>query len=1038
MTGNRRRGSNTISGGGAMPRSGRNFAEFRHARRDPDAIHPGLEWLLLMHDCMFSPTQHHFPKEPNMKTSIVDLQQRSVSRIPATPFRPPFRLFPMKSMACLVTAAFGTFGTGAFAQTAEEKTIAELQSEIRRANDEVQRLKQELELYRGAETPAGGASGTPETAPGATAQTEVPATPQTLGSVVVRSRRALERLHDVPVSISVISGNELQREGATDFEAITKRLGNIQFNQNNTRGSSLSIRGVGRRGFTETQDPSVGLIVDGVSYGLTQLGNFDFYDVQSVEVARGPQGTLLGKGASAGAVTITSRQPAFTPSANYELSYGERETVVLQGGLGGPIIDGLLAWRGAFIVNKQRGFYINDYNEKSNDTMYNRDRVSARSQFLLTPSENFSAKFSFDIQPRDAQLQNGLTEYVEQPRYFANGSLTDPNGTSAKAKLVGFTNAAGVFTEGRAWFQGRRFAGDQAYSYYDDYLRGPSTRDKVFFNQVQGQVTKNNGAVLELNWFNGPYTLTSLSAFREYSFDARNDEGTPFDINKNGGGGVFYKQWSQEFRLAAKPGPRLDWQAGLFHLRTRDSVESKSGWGSDAGAWFATDAQYNTLDRNAGNNRGAGLALLKDSLQDAQTWGEQAIKTDSSAIFGQANFHPTASWTITTGLRLTREDRSTTNNAKLLAYGAGAALNPVASRTVALGGFEANAAGELSANNSAAQRALADAVANRYYNVPIDPSNPGAAYESLEGAQKSQVAAARAIRAAQIGALVNNVRSTYKDTLYTGLLTPSYKFNENITAYASWQYGEKSGSALNINGVPTQVKPEKTNAYEIGFKSFLLNRTLTLNADVFLMDIKDYQQTVVAVDEFATETNIANGIANPLVYASVQGNVPKVEIKGVEIDAEYNGIPWTSLRLSAAYNDARYKKFPNAGKPSELAYLPEKFIDRSGERLGEAPLWTFTLGAEYRRPLWGKIFHASFTTAYTSKYNTDELISAYSWKPSSSTTDLAIGLGTVNGLYDVTLVAKNAFDDRTHEHGWASYTPYPYPRWIGITFSGRI
>jgi iron complex outermembrane receptor protein len=943
-----------------------------------------------------------------------------------------------------VALAVATISAGGFAQTAE-KTVTELQDEIRRANDaakrandEVLRLKQELEQYRGAAAPTPATSGTPSAAPTTTAEAEAPAEPQELGSVVVRSRRALERLHDVPISISVISGNDLQREGATDFEAITKRLGNIQFNQNNTRGSSLSIRGVGRRGFTETQDPSVGLIVDGVSYGLTQLGNFDFYDVQSVEVARGPQGTLLGKGASAGAVTITSRQPSFTPSANYEITYGERETVVLQGGIGGPIIDGLLAWRGAFIVNKQRGFYVNDYNEKSNDTMYNRDRVSARSSFLLTPSENFSAKLSFDIQPRATQLQNGLTEYVEQPYRFANNSLTDPNGTTAKSKLVGFTNAQGEFTNGRAWFQGRSFSGNRPYSYYDDYRYGPSSRGKVFFNQVQGQVTKNNGAVLELNWYNGPYTLTSLSSFRDYSFDARNDEGTPFDISKNGGGGVFYKQWSQEFRLAAKPGPKLDWQAGLFHLRTRDSVESKSGWGADAGAWFATNAQYNTLDRNAGDNRGSGLALLKDSLQDTLKWGEQAIKTDSTAIFGQANFRPAEAWTITAGLRVTREDRSTTNNARLMAYGEGAALNPVASRDVPLGGFASTSTGELSAGNSAAQLALADSIAYRYYNAAIDPANPGAAYGTLTSAQKAQVAAAKAIRTAQIGALIHNVRSNYRDTLYTGLLTPSYKFNENVTAYASWQYGEKSGSALNINGLPTQVKPEKTNAYEIGFKSFLLNRNLTLNADVFLMDIKDYQQTVVAVDDFETETNIANGIANPLVYASVQGNVPKVQIKGVEIDAEYNGIPYTSVRFSAAYNDARYKEFPNAGKPSELAYLPEKFIDRSGERLGEAPLWTFTVGAEYRRPLWGKVFHASFTTAYTSKYNTDELISAYSWKPSSSTTDFAVGLGTVNGLYDVTLIAKNVFDDRTHERGWASYTPYPYPRWIGITFSGRI
>jgi iron complex outermembrane receptor protein len=298
-------------------------------------------------------------------------------------------------------------------------------------------------------------------APAATAAAEPqqPEEPQALGEVVVRSRRALERLHDVPVSISVVSGADLAREGASDFEAITKRLGNINFNRGNTRTSSLSIRGVGRRSSSETQDPSVGLIVDGVSYGQTQLGSFDFYDIQTVEVARGPQGTLLGKEASAGAVVITSRQPSFTPSSNLRLTYGEWETVTLEGGIGGPIVDGLLAWRGAFVANKQHGYYTTDYNNKGFDSQYNRDRISARTQFLLTPSETFTARFSVDIQPRARQLQNGLTEYIERPERYANGSLTDPNGTTARAKLVGFTNASGVFTEGREWFQGRHWNG---------------------------------------------------------------------------------------------------------------------------------------------------------------------------------------------------------------------------------------------------------------------------------------------------------------------------------------------------------------------------------------------------------------------------------------------------------------------------------------------------------------------------------------------------------------------------------------------------
>jgi len=321
-------------------------------------------------------------------------------------------------------------------------------------------------------------------------------------------------------------------------------------------------------------------------------------------------------------------------------------------------------------------------------------------------------------------------------------------------------------------------------------------------------------------------------------------------------------------------------------------------------------------------------------------------------------------------------------------------------------------------NPSTAQLALADSVAQKYFGA--------ASYASLSPAQKAQVAAAKAIRASQIGALITGVRSDYKDQIHTVVLSPKYKFNDNVTAYASWQYGEKSGSALNVNGVATTVKPERTNAYELGVKTFLLDKTLTLNADVYLMDIKDYQQNVVAVDQFATQDNINNNVTNPLAYTSVQGNVPKVQVSGVEVDAAYNGLRYTSLRAAASYNDARYKDFPNAGKPSELAYLSSPFIDRSGQRLGEAPYWTVNVSGEYRRPVFGdKVFHTSFTTAYIGSTTTDELMSDYSWVPDRATTDLAIGLGHHKGNYDVTLIAKNAFNNNAHEKGWTATRPTP-------------
>jgi iron complex outermembrane receptor protein len=931
-----------------------------------------------------------------------------------------FRAAPL---AAAVVAALGLLHPGQ-TQAADAPTVADLQAQIARVLAENAALKQAL-AAQGAAT-AGAAQGS---APEAAAPAQAAAAPaaeeetQALGAVTVRGKKKIELLKDVPLSVSVVSGAELDRELAQDLSAITKRSAGIQFNQNNTRGASLSIRGLGKRSFTETQDPSVGMVVDGVSYGLSQLANFDFYDIDSVDVTRGPQGTLGGKGASSGVVSVTTKRPSFYPSADYSVTYGQRDTLIAKANLGGPIIDDLLAWRGAFVVDRSRGYYTNNFD--SNYSLYNKNRVSGRTQFLFTPSADFNVRVSFDLEPHAPQVQNGLTFYKNQPDRFADGSLTDASGTTTRAKLAGFTNASGVYTAGRAWFAGRDFNGTP-YTYDGNYIGD----NNINFNENQGQTVHNKGGQIDLTWNVANHTLTSVTATRKYTFDAHNDEGTPFDVNRNGGGGVDYQQFSQEFKLKSKPGGAIDYVTGLFYLKTDDDIAAKTGWGSDAGAWFATTAQYNTLDRNAGANRGAGLALLKDSLDDASIQGDTIVHTKSSALYGNATWHATDAINLTAGLRLTHEDRNTTDTRSLDASGSGAALNPVSVRGVQLGGFNSTSTGALAAGNSAAQLALADAVASRYFGA--------AGYGALTPAQLAQVAAAKALRAGQIGQLVSGITSNYDDNLTTATLSPSYRFSDNITGYTSWQYGEKSGSALNVNGLTANVRPEKTNAFEVGLKSSLLRNTLIVNADIYQMNIRDYQSTVRVVDEFTTQTNIANGQANPTAYVSAQGNVPKVRARGLELDAVYSGIQNLSIRLAGAYTDARYISFPLAAKPDELAYLPGAYIDQSGLTLPGVAKWTGNIGAEYRAPAWtDKQFHTSFNTAFTSRYNNTDTLSSYGYVPGNAVTDFSIGLSFKSG-FDVSLVVKNLTDNRKHEPAWVSYSPNPYPRWYGLTFSGRL
>ncbi len=850
-----------------------------------------------------------------------------------------------------------------------------------------------------------------------------------LEAVTVQRKPRLAQLQDKPVAEAVVSGADLDRDLARDLNAITKRLPGITFNQSNTRGANLSIRGLGKRGFAEFQDPSVLTIVDDVSFGLTQLGNFDFFDIDQVSVELGPTGTQGGKGGSAGQIAVTSKAPTFVPEGDFSITYGQRETLIATAAYGGPIVEDLLAWRGAISVNKGQGYYRNVINDRGIYSLYNNDRVAGRVQLLATPTANFRARLLVELEPRSAQLQNGLAENLETPRTYADGTLVDKAGTSAQAIFTGFTDASNVYHGPRAWFSNRDF------NYARDYLHSTTNYGTVDFDQAQGQYVSYKGSSLKADYDVADLgQLSSITAVRSYMFDARNDEGTPFDISKYGGGGVYYRQLSQELRLTSPTGQPIEYTAGLYYIGTKDTVESHAGYGTDAGAWYASTAQYEALYSPAtAANNGAGRALLSDSANGVYTRQDTDTRTDSLSAYGDVTWHASERVTLASGLRLTKDRRRQTYDSSF-DKGWGSVLNPAAtSRGYALDGFNSNAAGQLVGTNSAAQLALADTLALQYFGVT--------GYGNLSTEQKKMVGTAKTIRANRIGALITGVTSDYDSRLLTTAhLSPSYKFDDRLTGYVTLQYGEKSGTPLVVNGESSQVKPERTQALESGFKANLLDKTLVLNADLFYWNIRDYQQTVRAVDQWGTANN-TNGDGS-VVYAAVQGNVPLVRTKGFELDGVYNGLRNTSLHLGFTYNDARYVDFKQAAFPAELSYLSSTsnpFYNQSGHLLPGAPRFHLTAGAEYRLPVTANHeAHASFNTDALSAYNNDDALSAYSVVPRHSVTDVTVGLASVKKTYDLSVTVKNVFDDATHERGWLSYEPTPYRRWIGVTLSGKI
>jgi len=469
-------------------------------------------------------------------------------------------------------------------------------------------------------------------------------------------------------------------------------------------------------------------------------------------------------------------------------------------------------------------------------------------------------------------------------------------------------------------------------------------------------------------------------------------------------------------------------------MQARNSATYQKAWGNDAGAWYASPSQYTTLDATA-----AGQLLMQNSLANVSMAynspaGQQTIDNRSAAAYAQANWHLGDAFTVTTGARLTHEDRRTTDSSYIVSNGSAPELNPVSVNGVQLGGFDSDpTTGALRAGNSAAQLALADSLAQKYFGV--------ASYGALSAAQQKQVAAAKSIRQTNVGVLFNPVvAQPFRKNQPAFVLSPSWKISPDVTTYASYQHGEKAGISQVVNGITALVEPEKTNAFELGLKSALLDKTLILNLDVYDMRISNYQQAVRVVDQYTTALNIAAGTPNPTAYTSATGNVPKVEARGLEIDGVYGGIPRTTLRFSGAWNLARYKSFPNSAQPVENGYTgAAPYQDVSGRTLAGAPRLSFNVGADYRQPITAdKDAHVSANVAYSSKFNSDVSLSQYAVVGESVLADLAIGAGKHDKSFDVSVIVKNLFNNHTPTtQTWTSVTP-GNPRTFAIQFTGTL
>src|SRR6202140_1604451 len=177
----------------------------------------------------------------------------------------------------------------------------------------------------------------------------------TLDEIVVTAQRRVERLQDVPVAVTALSGTDLAERGVRQAGDITAGVPNMLLNSpyGPEAQPTFTLRGVTTQDYSQNQSSPVAMYVDEVYKSVGAVQALQIYDLDRVEVLRGPQGTLYGKNATGGAISFYSRNPSLTAYDGYVTAgAGNYSDYSGRAAVGGPIVANALGWRVALLYEK--------------------------------------------------------------------------------------------------------------------------------------------------------------------------------------------------------------------------------------------------------------------------------------------------------------------------------------------------------------------------------------------------------------------------------------------------------------------------------------------------------------------------------------------------------------------------------------------------------------------------------------------------------------------------------------------------------------
>jgi len=702
-------------------------------------------------------------------------------------------------------------------------------------------------------------------APAAIAQEEE--NTRTLSTVTVTTQKVEESIQDVPIAVSAFDEESIKRLQLTGGPDLVKAIPNVSFTKGNFTGYNFKIRGIGVDVVATSGDAGVGIHQNDVPMTANRLFEAEFYDVERVEVLRGPQGTLYGRNATGGVFNLITAKPVLGEfQADLEGTYGNHNTFKAKGMINLPIGDkAALRVAGSML---QRDGYVK--NAVTNNDVDDRDLSSIRATFAVEPTDNLRGWLSYEhFEEDDSRLRSGkqlckkdpgFTSFagipvspldqlvtslgcqdapLDQSRDRVNSQATLGGGL---AIIAGLLNGDAFTDPVNPDLRTIESAFDPIYQADQDLItwKGEwNITDSLLFtylgshNETSSRSIEDYNKIAPTVAFNetaGPFFLAP-GAEAVYSLlfpggvvsDPELGVSNVFRTFDESGGGS--EQDTHEIRLQSDFDGRFNFNLGAIKVdfNTTDKSDNTSGYYVLSNSLTALTQLNNALGGvifggpvplDSGSTGNLGLfngSMTGDGGNYYRNFSNYSL--DSTAMFGEAYFDATDNLKFTLGLRHTIDKKEEDVTPTFL-------FTPTAA---IVGG---------------------------------DPLSP----QPVPGATPD---------AGGDGTLNTEDKET------TGRFgfdwSPDFGFSDDTLIYAFYSKGYKGGGInpaqpAGLNLYPQTFDPEFVNSYEIGTKNTLFGGTAQLNVTGFMYDYQGYQITQI------------------INRSSVNINVD-AEISGLEVEA---------------------------------------------------------------------------------------------------------------------------------------------------------